>query len=98
MSNYNTEKSVYVIVHGQRQLLEAVKAKLSALGFQNDKLVAAELNKTGSPGDYVAMVWPPMAAKEIILSEIIDFSNTDGRGMGAWASLNKKELGRIPLS
>jgi hypothetical protein len=37
-----------------------------------------------------------MAPKEIILSEIIDFNGT-GQGMGAWASLNQKELERISL-
>jgi hypothetical protein len=42
------------------------------------------------------MIWPPMAPNEIILSEIIDFDGT-GQGMGAWASLNKKELEHIPL-
>lgn len=98
MSNYNTEKSVYLIVHGQKQLLDTVKSKLSALGFKNDKLIAADMDKPGNPGDFVAMVWPPMAAKEIILSEIIDFNNSGGQGMGAWASLNKKELERISLN
>ena len=97
MSNYNTEKDVYVIVHGQKHLFETVKSKLSALGFKADRLMPADMNKTGNPGDLVAMVWPPMAPKEIILSEIIDF-NGNGQGMGAWASLNQKELERISLN
>lgn len=97
MTDYNTEKNVYVIVHGQKQLVETVKSKISAFGFKNDKLIPAELNKPGNPGDFVAMVWPPWAPKEIIFSEILDFNNKDGQGMGAWASLNKKELERISL-
>ncbi len=96
MSKYDTEKDVYVIVHGQKHLFEPVKSKLSAFGFKSDKLIPADLNKTGNPGDLVAMVWPPMAPKEIILSEIVDF-NGKGQGMGAWASLNQKELERISL-
>ena len=51
MSNYNTEKSVNVIVHGQKQLLDTVKSKISALGFKSDKLIAADMDKPGTPGD-----------------------------------------------
>ncbi len=98
MTDYNTEKNVYVIVHGQKQLFETVKSKLSNFGFASDKLIPADMNKPGNPGDFVAMVWPPMAPKEIIFSEILDFNDRDGQGMGAWASLNKKELERITLT
>ena len=35
MSKYDTEKDVYVIVHGQKHLFEPVKSKLSAFGFMN---------------------------------------------------------------
>ena len=97
MINYNIEKNVFVIVHGQRQLFETIKSKLSTLGFKNDKIIPAEIDKPGNPGDFVAMIWPPMSPNEIILSEIIDFNGT-GQGMGAWASLNKKELQRISLN
>jgi hypothetical protein len=55
------------------------------------------MNKPGNTGDYVAMLWPPMAPNEIIISEIIDLNNTNGRGMGAWATVNQKELERISL-
>ena len=98
MSNYDTEKNVYVIVHGQKQLFETSKTRLATFGFKNEKLIPADMNKPGNPGDFVAMIWPPMAPKEIILSEIIDFNGPNGQGMGAWASLNKKELEHIPLN
>jgi hypothetical protein len=97
MINYNIEKNVFVIVHGQRQLFETVKSKLAIVGFKNDKIIPAEIDKPGNPGDFVAMIWPPISPNEIILSEIIDFNGT-GQGMGAWASLNKKELQRISLN
>jgi|SRR6185312_7355718 hypothetical protein len=98
MTDYDTEKNVYVIVHGQKQLFETVKSKLSIFGFKNDKIIPADMNKPGNRGDFVAMVWPPMAPKEIIFSEILDFNDKDGQGMGAWASLTKKELERISLN
>ncbi len=98
MSNLDTEKNVYAIVHGQKQLFETVKSRLGDIGLKTEKLVLADMNKPGNEGDYVAMLWPPMAPTEIILSQIIDFSGTDGRGMGAWATVNQKELQRIPLN
>lgn len=98
MSNYNTEKNVHVIVHGQKHLFETVKSKLSDIGFRPEQLVLADMNKPGNEGDFVAMLWPPMGPKEIILSQIIDFNGTNGRGMGAWASVNQKELERIQLN
>ncbi|MDN5847490.1 MAG: hypothetical protein L0H53_14595 [Candidatus Nitrosocosmicus sp.] len=98
MSNFDTEKNVHVIVHGQKQLFETVKSRLGDTGLKTEKLVLADMNKPGNEGDYVAMLWPPMAPTEIILSQIIDFSGTNGRGMGAWATVNQKELQRIPLN
>ena len=98
MSNYDTEKNVHVIVHGQKQLFETVKSRLGDIGLKPEKLVLADMNKPGDEGDFVAMVWPPMAPTEIVLSQIIDFNGTNGRGMGAWATVNQKELQRIPLN
>ncbi|MDQ4072869.1 MAG: hypothetical protein M3162_01055 [Thermoproteota archaeon] len=97
MSKYNTTRNVHVIVHGQRQLFETIKSRLSEFGFDGNKLVLADMNKTGNVGDYVAMLWPPMAPKEVIVSEITDF-NGNGRGMGAWAQVNQKEIDRIALT
>jgi hypothetical protein len=98
MSNYSPDKSVHVIVHGQKQLFESIKSKLSTIGFKTEQMILADMNKPGNQGDYVAMLWPPMAPKEIIISQIIDFEGTNGRGMGAWASVNQKELQRIPIN
>jgi hypothetical protein len=44
------------------------------------------------------MIWPPMAPKEIVVSEIVDTNATGGSGMGAWSSVSQKELYRIPLN
>ena len=98
MSNFDTEKNIHVIVHGQKQLFETVKSRLGDIGLKTEKLVLADMNKPGNEGDYVAMLWPPMAPTEIILSQIIDFSGANGRGMGVWANINQKELQRISLN
>ena len=59
-------KTVHLIVHGQKKLLEQVKEKLVAKGFQRSKM------RPGNKGDFVAMVWLPNAPKEIVVSEITD--------------------------
>jgi hypothetical protein len=54
-------KTVYLIVHEQKQLLEQVIEKLVAQGFQRSNMQPASLEKSGNKGDFVAMVWPPCA-------------------------------------
>jgi hypothetical protein len=93
-------KIIYLIVHGRKQLLEQVKEKLALKGFEKEKMQNTSLDKAGNTGEYVAMVWPPMAPKEIVVSEIIGprGSGVGGsEGMGAWGSVEQKEIYRIPL-
>lgn len=98
MSQIDGTKKVYVIVHGQRNLLEPVKEKLAAAGLKNAEM--ASLDKAGNAGEYVAMLWPPMAASEIKVSVITGPAEQGGdnsRGMGAWGSVATKEVMRLPL-
>ncbi|MEO9320008.1 MAG: hypothetical protein ABI361_04985 [Nitrososphaera sp.] len=95
MSEIDRTKKVYLIVHGQRQLIEPIKQSLSAK-FSKENMEMASLERAGSPGEYVAMIWPPMAPKEIVVSQITDEKGT-GQGMGAWGAVKQKELFRLPL-
>ena len=99
MSSIDFEKNVHLIVHGQRDLIESIRHKLTSLGFADNKLIPASLQKTGSIGEYVAMAWPPMHATEIIISEITGINHTEVKDnvMGAWSSVSQKEISRIPL-
>lgn len=99
MSTIDYGKAVHLIVHGQRDLIESIKQKLASLGFADDKLIPASLQETGNVGEYVAMAWPPMHAKEIILSEITDINQAEAKDnvMGAWSNISQKEISRIPL-
>jgi hypothetical protein len=73
------------------------------LGFADNKLISASLQKTGNIGEYVAMAWPPMHATEIIISEItginqaINQAEAKDNVMGAWSNVSQKEISRIPL-
>jgi sorbitol-specific phosphotransferase system component IIC len=98
MSEIDSTRKVHLIVHGQHELIEPVKLKLAAGKFLQENMRPASLDKAGEIGDYVAMLWPPMAPKEIVVSQITGTGSSDsGRGMGAWASIIQKELFRIPL-
>jgi hypothetical protein len=98
MSSIDSTKKIYLIVHGQRHLLEQIKAKLTASNFKPENMLPASMDKAGEIGEYVAMLWPPMAPKEIVLSQIIGFGNQGGLGMGAWSSVSQKEVMRMPLA
>jgi hypothetical protein len=95
MSEIDNTKKVYLIVHGQHQLLEPVKDKLASK-FKRENMQPASLEKAGDAGEYVAMLWPPMAAKEIVISQITGMGGS-GKGMGAWSSVSQKELFRMAL-
>jgi hypothetical protein len=96
MSEIDSTKKVYLIVHGQRQLVEPMKDKLAGR-FKRENIQPASLDKAGELGEYVAMLWPPTAAKEIVVSQITGTDGKGGQGMGAWSSVSQKELFRVPL-
>ena len=96
MTALNNDKKIYIIVHGNRQIFEKVKSMLIEKNINEENISMASLEKAGEIGEYVAMTWPPMAAKEVIISEIVG-TNAEGKGMGAWGSIEQKEIFRIPL-
>ena len=95
-SSLNNDKTIHVIVHGNRQNYDKVKSMLIEKKLNEEKIAMASLEKAGDIGEYVAMTWPPMAASEVIVSEIVG-TNAEGEGMGAWGSIEQKELFRFPL-
>ena len=98
MFEIDSSRKIHLIVHGQHQLIESAKDKLAAAKFLRENMQPASLDKAGDIGDYVAMLWPPMAPKEIVVSQITGTGGGDTKlGMGAWASINQKELFRLPL-
>jgi hypothetical protein len=89
---------VYVIVHGQRNMLEPVKEKLAAAGFSKPNMEMASLDKAGDAGEYVAMLWPPMAASSIMVSVITGPAEPGkSKGMGAWGTVGTREVMKLPL-
>src|ERR671924_2343124 len=97
MSEIDSTRKIHLIVHGQHQLIKLAKAKLIAAKFLQENMQPASLNKAGEIGEYVAMLWPPMAPKEIVVSQITGTGGGTQPGMGGWASINQKELFRLTL-
>ncbi|HWS19329.1 MAG TPA: hypothetical protein VN239_01455 [Nitrososphaera sp.] len=98
MFEIDSSRKIHLIVHGQHQLMEPTKNKLAAAKLLRENMQPASLDKAGDIGDYVAMLWPPIAPKEIVVSQITGTGGGDTKlGMGAWASINQKELFRLPL-
>jgi hypothetical protein len=97
MFEIDSTRKIHLIVHGQYQLIEPAKDKLAATKFLRENMQHASLDKAGDIGDYVAMLWPPMTPKEIVVSQITGTGSDNGQSMGAWASITRKELFRVPL-
>ena len=97
MFEIDNKRKIHLIVHGQHHLVESAKNKLVAAKFLQENVQPASLDKAGDIGDYVAMLWPPMAPKEIVVSQITGTGSDSGQGMGAWASIIQNELFRVPL-
>jgi hypothetical protein len=102
----DSTKKVYLIVHGQRNLIDSVKDSLSSK-FKRENMEPASLDRAGNEGEYVAMLWPPRGSSQIIVSRITGKTSSSshsssagggGMGMGAWASVKQEELFRVPLS
>ncbi|MEO9295598.1 MAG: hypothetical protein ABI347_08370 [Nitrososphaera sp.] len=91
-------KKVYIIVHGQRNLLEQVKERLASFGFKKENMEMASLDKAGAVGEYCAMLWPPMAPTDVMVSQVTGpAEGGQSRGMGAWASVAMKQVAKVPL-
>jgi hypothetical protein len=88
-----------VIVHGQTNLMTEVTAKLVLKGFKKENIQMARVDKAGSIGDYVAMVWPPGTPQEIIVSQIGESKITQNNpsAPSVWQDVQQNELYRIPL-
>lgn len=98
-SAIDSTKKVYIIVHGQRNLLEPVKEKLAGAGFKKENMEMASLEKAGSAGEYCAMLWPPMAPTDIAVSQVTGPAEggQGGRGMGAWGNVAMQQVLKLPL-
>lgn len=98
MVEIDKQKSVYLFIHGQKELEEPAKQKLVQNGFSNENIIIANKDEVGNPGDYMAMLWMPPNPDHIKIQKITDVKQVEPEGMmGLWKGVSKEDLFEIPL-
>ena len=57
MADVDSNKKVYLFLHGRMDLNEKVMSALASNGFQKDNIVMASPKQAGEVGEYMAMLW-----------------------------------------
>ncbi len=98
MAEIDTQKSVYLFLHGKMDLKEKSMNALTAKGFVSDKVIMALPNKVGNVGDYMAMLWMPPNPDHIKIQQITKVEEVEPDGViGIWKGVSKDDIDTIPL-
>ena len=98
MAEIDTQKDVYLFLHGRMDLKEKATNALSAKGFAADKITMALPNKVGNVGDYMAMLWMPPNPDHIKIQQITKVEDVEPEGMiGLWKGVSKDDIEQISL-
>ncbi|MGI0082209.1 MAG: hypothetical protein ACREAF_02130 [Nitrosopumilaceae archaeon] len=98
MSQIDTQKSVYLFVHGRVDLEPIAINALVANGFVKDKIISAKSDKVGNVGDYMAMLWMPPNPDHIKIQKITKVEQVTPSDMtGLWKGVSKEDLFQIKL-
>ena len=98
MAEIDTQKDVYLFLHGRMDLKEKATNALSSKGFVGEKIVMALPNKVGNVGDYMAMLWMPPNPDHIKIQQITKVEEVEPEGMiGLWKGVSKDDIDSIPL-
>lgn len=99
MSAIDLQKSVYLFVHGRRDLEQTAINALVAKGFSKDKIVPARPDAVGNVGDYMAMLWMPPNPDHIKIQKITKVEKVIPEGMiGLWKGVSKEDLFSVPIN
>jgi hypothetical protein len=98
MPQIDTQRTVYLFVHGRMDLMQKSVDALVDKGFSKDKIVSAVPNQVGQVGDYMAMLWMPPNPDHIKIQKITKVDPVEPQGMiGLWKGVSKDDLFTIPL-
>ena len=98
MAEIDTQKDIYLFLHGKMDLKDKVTGKLIAKGFSSEKIIMALPNKVGNIGDYMAMLWMPPTPDQIKIQQITKVEEVKPEGMiGLWKGVSKDEIEVIPI-
>ena len=85
MAEIDTQKEIYLFLHGRMDLKEKAMNALTAKGFAADKVTMALPDKVGNVGDYMAMLWMPPNPDHIKIQQITkveEVESTDDSDVG----------------
>ncbi|MGQ0771152.1 MAG: hypothetical protein ACT4NT_00050 [Nitrososphaerota archaeon] len=98
MSQIDSQKAVYLFVHGRMDLMQKSIDALIGKGVSKDKIIMALPNSVGQIGDYMAMLWMPPNPDHIKIQKITKVDPVEPQGMiGLWKGVSKEDLFTIPL-
>jgi len=98
VSEIDSEKDVYLFIHGQMNLREKAISLLESKGFSKDKIIDAMPDKVGNIDDYMAMLWMPPNLDHIKIQKITKVDDVAPEGViGLWNGVSKEDLFTIPL-
>ena len=98
MAEIDTQKEVYLFLHGRMDLKEKATNALTTKGFATEKITMALPNKVGNVGDYMAMLWMPPNPDHIKIQQITKVEDVEPEGMiGLWKGVSKDDIDALPL-
>lgn len=98
MAEINTQKSIYLFLHGRMDLKEKAESAIIAKGFSKEKIIMASPNKVGEVGEYMAMLWRPPTPDQIKIQEITKVEEVEPEGMvGLWKGVSNDDIESISL-
>jgi len=98
MAEINTQKQVYLFLHGRMDLKEKATNPITAKGVGADKSTMALLIKGGEIGHYMAMLWMPPNPDHVKIQQITKIEEVEPEGMiGLWKGVSKDDRDSIPL-
>lgn len=99
MQEIDTQKSVYLFLHGRMDMNGRAIAALLSSGFEKERIVMAEPGRVGNVGDYMAMLWSPANPDHIKIQIITDVKRVEPEGIiGLWKGVSRDDLFTIPLA
>jgi len=94
----DSQKEVYLFLHGRADLQERAETSLVAYGFQKEKITVASSENVGSVGDYIAMLWRPPRPDHIKIQKITKVKEVEpDKIIGFWRGVSGKVIDIIFL-
>ncbi len=98
MTEIDTQKEIYLFLHGRMDLKEKAMNALTAKGFAGDKVIMALPDKVGNVGDYMAMLWMPPNPDHIKIQQITKVEEVESSDVtGKWKGVSQDDIDSIPL-